>query len=141
VVKKSISCSFALALLTLLTGCKESFEAARIASEDGALDAVVLESDAGATTGYAYSVCVVPRGKPCSDPAIVARFDEAARSVSSWGVDPVWTSPRHLEVRYLRAKVAELTHASQSSGSAISVTLKGGIDNPKSPRGSMVKSS
>lgn len=129
-----------IASLTFLTGCKESFEAARVTDPGNSLDAVVLESDAGATTGYTYSVCVVPRGQSCEASAVVARFEEAARSPSSWGVDTVWQSPKHLEIRYLRAKASELMHPNQSPGSTIDVVLKAGIDNSFAPPGAMVKS-
>ncbi|MEX1830123.1 hypothetical protein [Luteibacter sp. CQ10] len=129
-----------IASLTLLAGCKQSFEAARVTGPDGLLDAVVLESDAGATTGYTYSVCIVVRGKPCVANALVARFDEAARSPSSWGVDVVWQSPKHLEIRYLRAKSAELIDLEQPSSSTTRVTLKAGVDNLAAPHGPMVKS-
>ncbi len=51
--------------MTLCTGCKEkasSYQVAHVSSPNGSLEAVLTETNGGATTSFGYEVSVGPKG-------------------------------------------------------------------------------
>ena len=132
--------SLVFVVALLLAACTEtSFEASRVTSPDGALDAVVLESDQGATTAYTYTVCIVDRGRSCTNRAAVAQFYDASRSKAAFGVDTAWQSPHQLIVTYLRAREARRLLSKDSSAKAVDVRFQSGTQNEAARRGPMVQ--
>jgi hypothetical protein len=112
---------------------------ARVPSPDGRLEAILEETNGGATTSFAYDVSVVKKGERPSAPARVASFYGAVRSDSAYGVNLVWLGPTSLELQYLRAKQLKLTEAPPVvGGSKISVQLRPGISAPNAPSGGML---
>ena len=56
-------------VLALLAGCglASRDEVARVGSPDGRVEAVLIETNGGATTSFVYEVHVVPKGWPASN--------------------------------------------------------------------------
>jgi len=133
-------CAACLITCGTLSGCKpEALEAARLTSPDGSKDAVVLEGGIDGTSPYNYVVCVVPAQKTCDVDQAVAEIYGATRNAHAYGVDVRWASPGRLDVSYLHANKARMLHSVDSKSSAITLSLKDGIENAQAPPGAMVK--
>ena len=114
-------------------------EVARVTSPDGNSDAVLIETNGGATTSFGYEIHVVPRG---DDPRFkweTAFLYGAFRNPHAYGVNLRWESPTSLAIEYLSAKTATLKQASVSvGGREIVVQLVDGIADPNAPPGGML---
>lgn len=66
-------------------GSSERVEVSRVASPDGALDAVLVRTNGGATTGFVFEVFLVPGGRDVSegDSAVLA-FDRTDVLSTEW---------------------------------------------------------
>lgn len=125
--------------LVLLTGCGlvSRDEVARVPSPDGRVDAVLMETNGGATTSFGYEVHVVEKGRPASDQ--VARLYGAGRNENAYGANLKWISDNELVVEYLDARDQTLERASVSvAGRAIKVSLRSGVSDPTAPAGGML---
>lgn len=135
-------CAACLVTCWTLSGCTpEALEAARITSPDGSNDAVVLEGGVDATSPYNYVVCVVPVRKTCDKDHAVAEIYGATRNAEAYGVDVRWASPGQLDVSYLHANKAQVLQSIGSESSAVTLSLKDGVENAQAPPGSMAKGS
>ena len=104
--------AFVITALFLFSGCiniageRHSQEIERVKSPDGTVDAVLVRGGGGATTGFDFSVFIVPSGTP---------FDEKSELFNSeidlFGADHlenlklVWREPKFLEIRYDKARI------------------------------------
>jgi hypothetical protein len=135
-----------LILLTVFVGCPQldlgrlfGDEVARVASPDGRLEAILEETNGGATTSFGYVAYLVEKGHSPSESARVASFYGAVRSESAYGVNLVWLTSDELELQYLKAKQSQLIASSPVvGGSRISVRLRPGIGDPSAPSGGML---
>ena len=76
-----------------LTGEWSKDEVARVVSPSGKVDAVLLETNGGATTSFGYEVYVVERGaEPIGEPAVF--LYGAIRNQSAYGVNLKWESQK-----------------------------------------------
>jgi hypothetical protein len=98
----------ALLALLLAGGCVSRQEVTRVPSPSGELDAVVIETRAGAGTLPGYEVHLVKRGAPLFTSSEVAYVYGARRAPDVWGVSPRWRTPRLLAVEYASARDAQL---------------------------------
>ena len=135
---------FRLLILSLvmvtLVGCLISREeVARESSPSGKVDAVLIESDGGATTSVAYDIYVVPTGSSTWRRQEVAFLYGAVRNESAYGVNLRWASDSSLILEYLTAHQVDLIKSSVSvAGEEINVTLQEGVSDPDAPPGSML---
>ena len=116
-------------------------EVARAPAPSTAVDAVLIETNGGATTSFGYIVYVVPRGQPAerNDTQSVARLYGAWRSASAYGVSLIWQDSTHLSLDYLRVRDAELQDSVVTvDGHVISVSLRAGITDSTAPSGGML---
>ncbi len=116
-------------------------EVARAPAPSNAIDAVLIETNGGATTSFGYIVYVVPRGQPPDVRATqpVARFYGAWRSDSAYGVSLTWQDSTHLSLDYLEARDAELQDSLVTvAGRVIRVSLRAGISDSTAPSGGML---
>jgi len=105
-------------------------EIARVTDPTGALDAVVIESNGGATTPFGYGVYLVPHARPVDarDGSAVASFVSAWRPDSARGVRPRWAGPDDLRVEYIEARSAMLDRRAVSlGGRTVQVRLAGDV--------------
>ena len=112
-------------VLALLTGCGlvSRDEVARLPSPDGRVDAVLIETNGGATTSFGYEIHVVEKGRPAN--AQVAWLYGAGRNENAYGAKLKWTNDQELVIEYLDAREQTLKRASVSvAGRAIKVSLR-----------------
>jgi hypothetical protein len=123
-----------------LIGCfRTESEVARVANPTGDVEAVVVETNGGATTSFGYEIHVVPPGKRAGSASLVAVIYGATRNENAYGVDLVWATPTLVTVRYLDAKNERLiTPEIRVGGRAIWVVLEAGFENPAAPGAGML---
>src|SRR5882724_5363801 len=112
-------------------------EVARIQNAQYACDAVLVETNGGATTSFGYQIFLLPRDKrpKRGDPA-VANLYGAVRSERAYGVSLRWQDENTLAVEYLEARHADLRNAELNvSGHAIRIIMKPGITDSVAPGG------
>jgi hypothetical protein len=95
--------SAALACLNTC-GCADRYEVDRQASPSGSVDAVVVESNSGATTDFTFSVYLVAAGDTWQEGRRIVRLYGATKSESTYGVNLRWVEPGKLAVEYLGAR-------------------------------------
>lgn len=84
--------------LSGLLGEPSKDEVARIVSPSGNVEAVLFETNGGATTSFGYEVFVVERGaKPSGSPAV--SLYGAVRNQHAYGANLKWSSPGSLLIR------------------------------------------
>lgn len=126
------------AVFSSLMGEPSRDEVARVTSPSGSIEAVLLETNGGATTSFGYEVFIVPHGAKLSGSPAVSLYD-AIRSQHASGANLKWSSPTSLSVEYLSAKSAKLNTPVQSvAGQVIHLTLQEGITDSSAPSGGML---
>ena len=119
------------AALALLVGCTGRNEVSRVPSPDGALDAVVLESDSGGTSSSDYSVYVVKRGATLGRYPVVMSFDAALRGNSPHAVTLKWSDSSNLAVEYLSARKVTLPSGDiHLEDRHVRITPRPGVSDP-----------
>ena len=134
--------AFASAVLVTacdITGGASHDEVARAKSPDGLVDAVLVETNAGATTSFGYEIHIVPSGGSPSASSEIAFLYGAVRSQEAYGANLRWGSPTSLAIEYLSARSAELKQPSVSVAEhEIIVQLVDGVSDPNAPPGGML---
>jgi hypothetical protein len=115
-------------------------EVARKTSPNGDIDAVLTETNGGATTSFGYLVYLVPRGASAPhDSGRVAMIDGGTRNDQAWGVNLKWLSPDLLSVEYLSARYTDLPQSTVPVGGRdIGILLISGVNDPEAPPGGML---
>ena len=132
----------ALLGVALLTGCggaAERIEVLRVPSPDAALDAVVVQSSAGATTSFGYFVFLPPHG--CAVPSSpVLRVVDSSLNPRASGVHLDWTGPRTVVVSYLDARFTDPDSGAATTDTVagpVTVTTRPGSPDPAAAPGGM----
>jgi hypothetical protein len=124
--------------LLACTACVSYDEAARVPSPSGTADAVLVETNGGATTAFGYEVYVVPHGKRFSSGPLAASLYDAGRSDSADGANLRWQTDHHLVVEYLSARSAWAIQRPVTIGSdSVTVSLQSGVVDSSAPGGCM----
>ena len=136
----------AVALAPSLAGCGTQqgadVEVARVASPDGAVDAVLTEYNPGATASFVYRIHVVAHGGEWEGSPVAAELYGATRNASAYGVDLDWRDASTLEARYLQARsVSAPGRALRVDGHPVTLVLREGVVNPDAPAGGMASRS
>jgi hypothetical protein len=114
-------------------------EVARVTSPSGRLDAVLVETNGGATTSFGYQAYVVPRGSKNSRGPQVAFLYGAVRSTHAWGANLKWEGPSRLVIEYLEAKEERLSRPLVVvDADTVRVSLRSGVLDATAPAGGMV---
>lgn len=115
-------------------------EVARIPSSTSNVDAVLVETNGGATTSFGYEVFVLSRGQaPQRSGHPVANLYGAVRSEHAYGVNLRWVSSDTLAVEYLDAQDVHWLNGSVIlGGREIKIVLKPGVNDPSAPSGGML---
>jgi hypothetical protein len=128
----------AIALLAAW-GLFTTSEVARVRSPGGRLEAVLIETNGGATTSFGYEVFVVPSGWGPGRAKLVADFYGATRSESAYGVNLRWHAADALVIEYLDAQQEELAlPVALVAGQRVRVALRRGVSDPAAPAGGML---
>ena len=114
-------------------------EVARLPSPDKSLDALIIESNGGATTSYWYDICLVPHGGSCSVADSVANLYGATRNDSAYGVNVAWGNGSAVEIEFLSAQRASLkSQLVRVAGRDVRLALRPGVRDANAPSGSML---
>jgi hypothetical protein len=114
-------------------------EVSRATAPGGAIDAVVVETNTGASGAFGYEVHVVTTGTPAREDAHVARLYAAVRSDSAYGVNVRWLNTDELRIQYLRADNATVRESLTVVASRrIRIALDSGVTDLLARRGGML---
>jgi hypothetical protein len=115
-------------------------EVARVTNLKAEVDAVLVETNGGATTSFGYQVFLLPRGqKPKRGAESVASLYGAWRSERASGVNMRWDKDDALAVEYLDAQYAFLHNASLNvNGHDLAIGMKSGVTDSAAPGGGML---
>jgi hypothetical protein len=125
-------------LFSGLVGEPSNDEVARTISPDGRVDAVLFETNGGATTSYGYRMYVVEHGaKPVGPPAI--SLYGAVRNNSAYGANLKWLSHESVAVEYLSAESTSINRSTITIGNKIvQIAVREGIADNAAPAGGML---
>jgi hypothetical protein len=132
---------FGVFMAFVLSGCtlgEWSFdEVARVPHES--VDAVLVETNGGATTSFGYEVFVLRHGAKPKRGDAAASFYAAVRNDNAYGVNLRWQPNDTLAIEYLEARNAKiLANPVQVDGRPITLVLKSGVNDPSAPAGGML---
>ena len=115
-------------------------EVARVTGPSGKVDAVLVETNGGATTSFGYNIYVVPNGQRLSKPnAQIAELYGAVRNENAYGVNLRWEGADSVAVEYLKAEKAEvLTESVEVAGERVRIILRPNVADPSAPAGGML---
>jgi hypothetical protein len=124
--------------LFLLAGELSKDEVARAISPTGKVDAVLLETNGGATTSFGYEIYTVEhRAQPSGSPAV--SLYGAIRSQHAYGANLKWTSPDSVAVEFLSAKSAKIEKPVVSVGTqTVHLVIHEGVLDNAAPSGGML---
>ena len=81
-------------------------EIERVKSPDGIVDAVLVRGGGGATTGFVFSVFIVPSGMPFDEKSELFNQEDALFSAEHLeNLKLMWKEPKFLEIRYDKARI------------------------------------
>jgi hypothetical protein len=115
-------------------------EVARVSNSNANVDAVLVETNGGATTSFGYEVLILPRSQKAkqSDHVVVNLYG-ASRNDHAYGANLRWISNDTLVVEYLDAQDADWINGSPGiNGRVINIVMKSGINDPTAPPGGML---
>lgn len=137
--RRVISSSAVIVLALLGVGCGPDTsrdEVSRMPSPDGTLDAVLTETNGGATTSFGYDVTISARGQ--KDGELVAHLYGATRNADAYGVNLKWADAHTLRIEYFEArKVLDVINNLSVNGQRVKVELVSGVEDPRAPAGGM----
>jgi hypothetical protein len=113
-------------------------EVARVLSPEGAVEAVLMETNGGATTSFGYEVFIVPRGtKEPNNRAV--HLHGAIRNSGAYGANLRWLSASELLVEFEEAKSSDVERPTvMVAGRTVRVTLRPGVTDSTAPPGGML---
>lgn len=127
-----------------LFGPKEDFwlnreEVLRVASPAHNIDAVLVETNGGATTSFGYEVYLVAKGQNVEGKSRAAFVYGATRNENAYGVNVKWRNPNLLSVEYFRDKgtLSEVKTPFVIDSMPVEVAVQAGVLDPVAPPGGM----
>lgn len=141
-IKKVIFLTTLLSFLVLSTGCSlytSEDEVARVLSPSGKVEAVLVETNGGATTSFGYRIFLVTKGQKWNKGVEVAFLYGAGRNDRAYGVNLKWSTAENLRVEYFKAKQADLLKKLvEIADQNITIELQDGIKDENAPAGGML---
>jgi hypothetical protein len=114
-------------------------EVARVPNLSADLDAVLVETNGGATTSFGYEVFILPRAQKPKRGAALAYLYGAVRNRSAYGANLRWEAKDTLAVEYFDAQNATLPNERVTvNGHEISIIMKAGVNDPTAPPGGVL---
>lgn len=114
-------------------------EVSRATSPSGVVDAVLIETNGGATTSFGYRVVLTRSGWHWRTGTEVASLYGAVRSDRAYGANLAWQAPGELAVEYLRARQEKLElPLVEVGGQTVATTLDSGVNDPMALPGGML---
>ena len=117
-----------------------SDEVARVTSPSGRFDAVLMETNGGATTSYGYEIHVLPSGADVNGSQPGASLYGAVRSQSAYGLNLRWVGTHLVRAEYLTAQMEKnLGPVQMGPGGAVAIELRSGVADPHALPGGMLR--
>jgi hypothetical protein len=111
---------------------------ARVPSPDGLVDAVLIETNGGATTSFSYEVHLAKHGSGRLGPRVASLYG-AVRSEHAYGVDLQWQSADSLFACFMRARSAAIEHpAVEFDHRLVHTAFREGVVDSTAPPGGML---
>jgi len=127
------------AIVLMLTACISSDEVFRTTAPNGKTDAVLIETNGGATTSFGYEVYITPARESIRHGQKVADFYGATRSESAYGVNVDWISSDQLVLKFFKAHDARILKPEiTAENQKIRIALKPDIKDQTAPAGGML---
>jgi len=125
--------------ILLLSACSGSEDTVfKVVSPSGEVDAILMETNDGATTSFGYKV-FVQEASASSSMILVANFYGATRSESAYGVNLVWNTKNILEIQYYKSSSANLVKSGVTLNNIkYLITTKSGVYDKNAPSGGML---
>ncbi len=120
-----------------LLGFPERQQVAWANSPDGAVHAILLETNGGATTSYGYEVELHPAQHQNDKPSPAGRLYGATRSSCAYGVNIRWLSSDHLALEFDQADRIKVPPKVDLAGRTITIETRSGISDADAPCGGM----
>lgn len=121
-----------------LVGEPSKDEVSRVVSPTGKVDAVLFETNGGATTSFGYEVYVVEHGAQPSGSPPVSLYG-AVRNQHAYGANLKWASPDSVAVEFLSAKSTKIERPTLSIGTQpIHLAAHEGVPDNTAPPGGML---
>jgi hypothetical protein len=128
-----------LALALTLSGCVTRDEVARIPSPGTGVDAVLVETNGGATTDFSYDVYLTRHGWPSGKGQLVANLYGAIRSDSAYGANLRWVGSNALAIEFDSVRNTPWVDSTPHfRGMAFRVRLSPGTIDSTAPGGGMM---
>jgi len=128
------------ALQLVVVGCDPGYsndEVARVVSPDGRLDAVLFETNGGATTSFGYHIDISLHGR--REAQQVAKLYGAVRNEHAYGLNLRWTGPNNLDIDFLRTKAPpEIKSPVKIGNQDVTVTVHSDVLDSSAPSGGML---
>jgi hypothetical protein len=126
-----------LALLLVACGLVSRDEVSVVPSPDRRLEAVLIETNGGATTSFGYEIWVREKGQGSGNQ--VARLYAAARNDVAYGASLRWADDGHLLIEFQEARTQTLdTPTVRIGGREVRVALRPNVPDPEAPAGGML---
>jgi hypothetical protein len=127
----------AIAMFAVACGLVSRDEVARVTSPDARIEAILIETNGGATTPFGYEIWL--REKDHESRERVATLYGAVRNESAAGVNLRWMDDTQLVVEYQEARTEALDKPSVTIGGRdVHVALKPHVSDPTAPAGGML---
>ena len=119
---------------TLVASAVTHVESSRVRSPDGALDAVLVETNAGAMTAFGYDIYVVKRGAEFSGSSSVMKLYAATANKLTPGATLKWNGPAELEIDFLCAEMMNVFYREINvDGQTVHIVWRAHVSNPPAP--------
>jgi hypothetical protein len=124
--------------LSNLIGEPSKDEVDRVVSPTGKFDAVLFETNGGATASFGYDVYVVPHESQVSGAPAMSLYG-TARSRNAYGANLKWESADSLVVQYLNTRKETVNSPNLRFGDQIiRLSSQAGISDDTAPPGGML---
>jgi hypothetical protein len=106
-------------------------------STDGSIQAILFETNGGATTSYGYEI-ELHGSKSGNHPVSGGRLYGAARSECSYGVNLRWLSPAELAIQFMAADQTDIPATVRVGTRAVKIVQQRGLSDETAPCGGML---
>jgi hypothetical protein len=114
-------------------------EVSRVTSPNGKFDAIIVESNGGATTSFGYDIYIVKYGRKFKDSKRLLNIYGAVQNDNAYGVSITWQGSSTVILGYLKAKsIQKFSESTVIDGQTIELIVQSGVNNPSSPSGGML---
>jgi len=126
-------------LFLFISSCSSWDEVSRVSSPNGLVDAVLIESNGGATTSFNYHIFLEREKFFGVEQIKIGNLYGAIRSKNAYGINLKWLNSTTIQLEYLRAKEIRLQlNNVDIQGVTYSIEFHSGVEDTQAPAGGML---